>query len=130
MPPPNVASSTAITNATVVTNAETVVCTLPNVITPFGGLLIKFLAFVNISLAASTTSLRLRIRRDSLTGTAIFDSGAITAGIAASTLANVLAGGQDQPGEVAATYVLTVQTVGAAANHTVNATQLQAIIGG
>lgn len=124
-------ATAAITNNTTAANAELAVTTLAGLEVPDQGLQVAVRALVTVSLAASTTGLRIRIRRGvDATGAVVADSGAVTSGITASTVAQLAAGGVDAaPGTPApfASYTVTVQTTAAGANSTVQQLYLQAI---
>lgn len=110
-------TSTAVVSP--VTTAETIILTSPGIEIPAGANGILVLWKVLIALAAGTTSVTWRIRRGAaLTGTLVESSGALTSGIAASSL--LLGSGfvVDQPpnlGDIA-TYSITFQAAGAGAN--------------
>lgn len=116
----------AITNATVVTTAETVVATL-NGVNPSPNTIVGLLGWLAMTVGTAGTAVRIRIRRDSLTGTVVADTGAVTAGIAAAAVAALDVNGDDSPGDVASqTYVMTVQQTAATGNATINAVALGA----
>lgn len=118
-------ATTGVTNATIVTTAETVVATLTGITTDNPSTIVYLEAYANIAVAAATTSLVLRVRRTGLTGTLV--GAAQTTTVTASTTATELYQVVDTPGEVAGlTYVLTAVCTAAGANSTVNAVGLQA----
>lgn len=103
------------TGVTLVTTAETVVATISGITSHDPDACFLFEGSANVTGGTSTTAVQLRVRRGSLTGAQV---GATSTSTLAGT-ATVQAACQvdDRPGEVAnATYVLTAQLVGAAAN--------------
>lgn len=75
------------------------------------------------------TAIRLRIRRTSVVGTVVADTGALTGGVAAAALMAQDIEGVDVPaasqGDV---YVLTLQVTGGSAASTVSGVSLKAIV--
>lgn len=118
----------AVTSAVAVSNVpdanEIVVGQVNNVSPQPGGMPIGITATATILLGAGTTSCRLRVRRNTLTGTVVADSGAVAA--TASTRVARAVNDDDYLQDVAAmTYVLTVECAAAAAAATVEALSLQ-----
>lgn len=123
---PKLGSTTAITNASLVTTAETVVATLqiPGPASPSAVVLLE--GYVALLTGTGTTGVTVRLRQNSVTGTVVATSGVVTQGVAAGAVDTFSINGQDTPGDVASMiYVLTVQQAGASANGTVNAVALQ-----
>lgn len=121
-------TTTVVTNPTMVTTAETVIATLTAISPSTGGEPIALTAWADITLAASTTGLTLRVRRQSLTGTVVATAGPIAATASARVIADMDC--TDFPGDVAGfVYVLTAQAAAASANATVNAVSLAAVYG-
>lgn len=113
--------STEVTaNTTITTTAETVVATLSGISTSGPGRTIRLKGQAKITTGGSTTALNLRIRRDSLTGTVVDESNIVQIEAAAGSTEDHDIAAEDIPsGEVFnATYVLTVQGTGSAADNT------------
>lgn len=114
---------------TLVTTAETVVATLSNVASTRADQKIHLEGHINITTGTSTTSVTLRVRQDSLTGTVV-DTAEV------DTLASPAAGTPEDhyitadftpSGELSnKTFVLTAAQTGATANGTVNLASLRA----
>lgn len=120
----NPLGTTTITTTSVPAATETVVATLAGV-NPSVGNLVFLYGWVAITTGTLVTAVQIRIRRTGLTGTLVADSGAVTAGVAASAPSIFDINGQDTPGDVnGITYVMTVQTTGAGTNDTVTAVSL------
>jgi len=116
MPPPGVRVYSVFFTAdvTLTLATEVVVLTLPGVTTDNTGQVARLTGNVIVTTIASATTLILRWRRTSLTGTLIGESNAITT--AASTTFAFQYSVEDSPGEVASLpYVLTATAAGAAA---------------
>lgn len=121
--------TTNLSNTTLVTTAETVVCTLTGISTPMTGRRVRLTAHASIISGASTTSMAVRIRRDSLTGTLVGTSETDTIPGAAGTQADYTILVVDTPAEVAnATYVMTVSQTAASANGSVPLASMSATI--
>lgn len=103
-----------------VTTAETVVGTFRGISSSFPGCTFALEAAFDLLTAGSSTGYVVRIRRDSLTGTAIY-TGPTIAAAASTQVPRVTAQGIDAPvGEVtSAIYVVTVAVAGSAANPSV-----------
>lgn len=102
---------------TPVTTAETVVGTFRGVSSSYPGCVFALEAAFDLLTAGSSTSYIARIRRDSLTGTAVYTGPSVA--VAASTqVPRVSVGATDAPvGEVtSALYVVTVAVAGSAGN--------------
>lgn len=110
---------------------ETVIATLAGITELLPNLPVHLHAWCNITGASDATNVILRIRRTSLTGTAVV--GPITCGttdVTAAVAANGELWGQDTPGDFAgAVYVLTAVVTSATAPSTVNAVALNARVG-
>ena len=109
-------------NAATANTAETVIATSRAVSSGYAGSSFGVLFNGIFTAGASTTAVRFQIRRGSLTGTSIYDSGLLT--IAAAQLFNVTFATVDNiSGEVAGQlWVLTAaQTAGAAPGGLTNA---------
>lgn len=117
-------------DTTVVNAAETVVATLTNVSLQSANQSVRLHGQINILTGTSTTSVVLRVRRDSVSGTVIGEA-------ETDTLAAAVGGTEDHDIEVTdapgvelagATYVLTVVQTAGAANGTVNHASLEATV--
>lgn len=112
-------ATTAITNATLVTTAETVVATLVMpVINEPGGQGVFILGAADVTPGAGSTGLNLRVRIGGLTGTQIGPTVGVSAG--GNGVIGVIDPQTSYPAGV--TYVLTAQQVAATGNGTVLAT--------
>lgn len=133
MPGPTPWSITAFTysaaNQTIVTTAETVIATLSSINSRSVGVPINLNGFAVVTLGASTTSLVLRVRQDSLTGSVVGASSSTST--AQATLATVAAAIEVQDASAVEyankTYVLTAVCTAATANSTVVAATLAAV---
>ncbi len=124
---PRTLTTHAITTASVPAATETVVATLTGVDTQWPDTNIALDSWLAFTTGTLVTAVRLRLRRDSLTGTVVADSGAVTAGVAASSPSQFDISGDDSiPASANRTYVLTVTTTGAGTNGTVTAVELNA----
>lgn len=105
---------------TPVTTAETVVGTMRGVSSSYAGCVFALEAAFDLLTAAGSTGVVARIRRDSLTGTAVLTTPAI-AGAASTQLPRIALACTDSiAGEVAGqVYVVTVAVAGSAANPSV-----------
>lgn len=119
--------ATSTSAVTVVTTAETVAVTLPMVATDGADDRVDLAGQLSLQSGAATTGVRLRIRRGSLAGTVVADSGNMGIVGAAGSLQDYEVDGQDTPGEYAGAYVLTVQQTAATGNGSVNPATLQAV---
>ena len=108
--------------------AEAVIATLGGVLSLRSGQVFKLHAWVAMTPEASATTLVLKIRRDSLTGTTVVTSPTFAGGdIVAGLLASWDVYGSDQATDVGgATYVLTATLANAAGTSTVSAVMLEA----
>jgi hypothetical protein len=114
-------TSTEVTaDTTLVTTAETVIATLSDVSTSRPGGTVRFRGEAKLTTGGSTTAVTLRVRRDSVSGTVVDESNAVTIEAAAGSTEDHDIQCDDSPsGEIfGATYVLTAQQTGAAANGT------------
>jgi len=108
------------------TTTETVVASLSGVQTDNIYRRILLSGVVEVNPGTGATSLTLRIRRDSVSGTAI--GTAVTVACTASTKLSATIAATDEPGEVAGqTYVLTAQQGGATGNGTCDVALLSAL---
>jgi hypothetical protein len=81
-----------------------------------------------LTVGATGTAVRLRIRRTNLAGAVVADTGALTGGIAAAGLvAQDVAGIDPAPVPAGQVYVLTLQVTGGSGVSTVSAVSLNAI---
>lgn len=109
--------------------AETVIAQLNGVTLDSPAKKVDLSGYAAFTVGATGTAIRLRIRQNSLTGTVVADTGAITGGVAAANVVTQDVEGQDQPGDVAAfTYVLTLQVTGGSGASAVTAVKLRGII--
>ena len=85
--------------------------------------------FAAFTVGTAGTAVRLRIRKDSVSGTVVGDSGALTGGVAAGNLLveNVV-GVDASPSNTGQVYALTLQVTSATAGSTVSATELDALV--
>lgn len=125
----NVSSYNTV-DTTLVTTAETVVCTLSTVSTTKPGQTVKLRGVVTLVTGGSTTALTLRVRADSLTGSVIGEAPVDAVEAAAGSVETHEIYVEDTaPGEVQnKTYVLTVAQTGAAANGSATSASLYADI--
>lgn len=101
----------------VVTTAETVIGTSKSVSSSYAGCIFAVEFFADFLTGASVTGLIYRIRRDSVTGTAIVTTPTIASAASAQLPRLSLAATDSPVGEVAsALYVLTVAQVAATGN--------------
>lgn len=116
-----------ITSAqTLTTTAETVVATVA-VATDTPDDRVDLAGQATLLSGTGTTQVRLRIRRGSLTGTVVADSGNMGLVGSVGSIQEYDLNGQDTPGEYDGPYVLTAAQVGASANGTVQPATLQAV---
>lgn len=113
-----------------VTTAETVIATVAGLSTDKPGQSVHFTGAATVLLAAGTTGVTLRVREDSVTGTvvgeAVDDAISTAAGSVESHGIDVT---HANPGEFSSkTYVMTIVSVGATANATVQQAALTATI--
>lgn len=106
--------TTTLTNAAEsANNTETVVCTLSGISTEFDGQNIHLRGWLKLTAGTGTTGGQLRIRRDSLTGTAVGDGTANVIQFIASKVGDSTIEVDDPSRTLfAATYVLTYQGAG------------------
>lgn len=121
---PSIFQTTTIQNSPIAAAAETVIGTLQ--VTTDAPVAVAMLGFVTATIGTSGTFMRLRIRADSLTGTAIGDSQAVTA-VAAAVQPFVVVGNPTAAEIAARTFVLTAQVTAGAANTTIQSMMLLAI---
>lgn len=123
------AFSYSAANQTVVTTAETVIATLSGINSRSVGNPINLNGFCVVTLGASTTSIVLRVRQDSVTGTVVGASSSTST--AQATLATVAGAIEVQDNSAVEysnkTYVMTVVCTAATANSTVVAATLAAV---
>lgn len=124
---PRLAQSTTVVGSPAAA-AETIVCQTPqlgDIAKNVGVLLLGMAAF---TVGTSGTAVTIRLRQTGLAGTVIYNSGALTGGVAAGNLLCLDVQGLDPspvlPGQV---YVLTLQVTAGAAASTVSATNLFAL---
>lgn len=124
---PSVAS-TAIQNATITANTETVIAIITGIALPFDGAQVILLWRWSITTAVTTTSFNTRLRR----GTTTADTQVNVSDLMVPTANQQNATGGaylDNPGiRAGLSYALTVQSAGAGANHTVQDVALIAIV--
>lgn len=114
-----VSADTALTAGT-----EAVIATLPGISTPGADGTVDLDGTATFLGVAGTTTVTLRVRRASLTGTLVGEADAIPA--AGAVLSRHLISTQDAPGDVASlTYVLTATAAGG--NATCNNADLNAV---
>lgn len=87
---------------------------------------VAMMGFVSYTVGTSGTAVRLRIRADSLTGTVVADSGALTR-TAATLVGDFVVGSPTQVEIASRLFVLTMQVTAGAAASTVSALMLMAI---
>lgn len=101
----------------VVTTAETIIATTKPVSSPYQGALWSVEFAVDFLTGASVTGVTLRIRRDSLTGTAILTTAAIAAAASTQLPRQYVAATDQLTGDVAGQlWVLTVVQAAATGN--------------
>lgn len=114
---PSVYVTTSVQNSPIAAAAETVIGTLQ--VTTDGVAAVPAIALVNLTVGTSGTAVTLRIRADSLTGTVIQSSGAMTA--VAANVSPFFVASLLPVGEIASrTFVVTAQITAGAANTTIN----------
>lgn len=124
---PTLLATDTVQGSPVAIDVETVIATVTGVSTSMGDTVILLKAYAAFTTGAGATSRRLRIRRDSLTGAIVKDSGVITAGVAASAVtADGIEGNDSIPASGSRTYVLTGLFSGGAATTAINAVSLTA----
>jgi hypothetical protein len=108
-----------VANDSIVTTAETVLCTLPGVNTP-RRVSVRLKGWAQVTTGAATTALTARIRRGTdATGTLIGEVNAEQIEAAAGSTEEVEIEANDEGVDLAgATYVLTVQQTAATGNGT------------
>ena len=110
-------------------NTETVVCTLSGVTTRFAGLTIRLSGWVQLTPGTTATSITLRLRRGSLTGTLVGPQTAESGNVVASKISDLTVEAEDAPGEVTGfTYVMTAQGAGEGTACTFQAGTLRALV--
>jgi hypothetical protein len=126
MPSPvNVATVAATGSQTITTTTETVVATLGGLNTAPSQSRVAMTGIVNITVGTGGTSVTLRVRRASVSGTVV--GVAMSHTVAAGSNYSLAVQALDSPGEVAgATYVVTVAVTAATGNSTVNYAHLEA----
>lgn len=113
-------STDVIGDASVAAATEEVIGTLNGFATNAADTEIALTAWVAFTTGTLVTAAQLRIRRDSLTGTVVADSGDVTAGIAASSPTTMAINGTDNiPPSGQRSYVLTLETTGAGTANTI-----------
>jgi hypothetical protein len=121
---PSVYVSTTIQGSPIAAAAETVIGTVQ--VTTDAAAVVAMLGFVTATIGTSGTFVRLRIRADSLTGTLVADSGAVTA--VAAAVQPFLVTGSPVAAEIASrSFVLTAQVTAGAANTTIQNMMLLAL---
>ena len=111
-------------------NTETVVNTTPVIYSEFPNPTVILTGFVAYTPPAAITSLTIRVRRDSLTGTIVGEAEVDAADVVASKLSMYPVDFVDTPaGMLAGVYVLTVQGAGEGAAGTCNGSSLSTIVG-
>jgi hypothetical protein len=111
---------------TLTTTTETVVATISSVTTTNIYRRLLFAGVVEVNPGTGATGLTVRIRRDSVSGTAI--GTAVVVAATAGSKIDVSMAATDEPGEVVKqTYVLTVQQTAATANGTCDVALLSAL---
>lgn len=124
-----VASAESSTNTTLTTTAETVVATLAGITTSLVGQRVKLRGWVQLTLGAATTTVTMRVRRTSVTGTLVGEANAVAIPSAAGTTGEFEVCVEDSPGDLAGgTYVLTAEQTGATGDGTALQASLEAIL--
>lgn len=86
-------------------------------------------AFAAFTVGTSGTAVRLRVRKDTISGTTIGDTGALTGGVTAAALVvENLVAVDTSPSNTGQVYVLTLTVTGGAAASTVSAVEMDALI--
>lgn len=118
------------TDTTLTTTAETVVATVTGVTTQGGGDRVRLRGWVQLLSGAATTTVTLRVRRGSVTGTLVGEANPVTIPTAAGGTDEYEIVTTDTPGEVAGqSYVLTVTQASATGNGTASQASLEATVG-
>jgi hypothetical protein len=126
---PQLYNPRTVVDASPAAAAETIIATFTGINTIDADSLVLLLAQANFTVGTSGTAARLRLRRTSVTGTVVGDTGAITGGIAATNLITQDIIGVDNPGAVASfVYVLTLQITAGAAVSTVSSVVIAPIV--
>lgn len=110
-------------------NTETIIAslTLDTDETILSGVMLR--GFAAFTVGTSGTATTLRIRRTNVSGTVVATTGALTAGVAAGKLAaDVILGFDTGAASTGQVYVLTLEVTGGAAESTVSAVELDALI--
>lgn len=124
-----IASAESATDTTLVTTAETVVATLAGISTSLVGQRVKLRGWVQLTLGAATTTVTLRVRRTSVTGTLVGEANPVAIPSAAATTGEFEICVEDSPGEIAGgTYVLTAEQASATGNGTALQSSLEAML--
>lgn len=124
---PQTLSTDTIADASVAAATEEVIATLTGVNTSNAETRIALSAWAAFTTGTLVTAAQMRIRRDSLTGTLIADSGDVTAGIAATAPTTMAIAADDTiPASGNRIYVLTLETTGAGTANTITGVSLQA----
>ena len=120
---PRIVQTTAITGSPALA-AETIVATTPAYgdITFLSGVLLVGIAAFTVG--ATGTAVTVRLRQTGLAGTVVYNSGALTGGIAAAALVELPAVGFDTAPAAGQVYVLTLQVTGGSGASAVSAVAL------
>lgn len=130
MPPPQVSSYNAVVSGAVINNGvETVIATTKPVSSSFPGCQIAIRFSIEVTVGVGATGVTLRIRRDSLTGTAVFGPAAFPC-TASFTNPYTIEQIDSSPGDTASqVWVCTATIVGGAANGTNTFTFSSVLVG-
>lgn len=121
---PSVYVTTTIQGSPIAAAAETVIGTVQ--VTTDAAAIVAMLGFATLTVGTGGTAVTLRIRADSLTGTVVQASPALTA--VAANLSPFFVVGAPVPAEIASrNFVLTAQVTGGAANTTIGNMMLLAL---
>lgn len=111
-------------------NTETVVLTVPGVSSELDNQTVILTGSLSYTPPAAITSLTVRVRRDSLTGTLV-DAAIVDAADPVATKLGAIAFDfvDPRPGQFSGVYVVTVQGTGEGAAGTCNAAHCSAVVG-
>lgn len=110
-------------------NTETVAATIANITSEFPNSTVTIDAFLAITAGTTATSMTLRIRRDSLTGTIVGEAVADAGDIAASKLSSFPIRFDDvRAGDFSGSYVVTFQGAGEGTAAVCNSAHITAIV--
>lgn len=107
--------------------SEAIIATLPSVAISAFNAQVRFVVVIGITPGGSTTAIVVRVRRNTVTGTAIGTAATIPVTASVAAALPYLAAGSEPQG--LHSYVVTVEQTGAAADATVNTIAVVALVG-